>query len=187
MAVLERQVTVEEFEQFLRLPENADHLFELINGEIAEKMPTEEHGLIASNIVMALGAFARLNRSGRVGVEVRHRRPEDHFNSRMPDVSFTSARRPLVTEGSVPQMPDLAVEIKSPDDTVKEMREKAAYYLANGSRIVWLVYPQKRVVEVYRSDADFELFLEHDLLTGGDLLPGFSLPVADIFVDPLAE
>ena len=161
MAVLERQVTVEEFEQFLRLPENADHLFELVNGEIAEKMPTEEHGLIASNIVMALGAFARLNRSGRVGVEVRHRRPEDHFNSRMPDVSFNQCPASSVTEGSVPHMPDLAVEIKSPDDTVNEMRAKAAYYLANGSRIGGLSIPRnvswKSIVPMQMSSCSWNM------------------------------
>jgi Uma2 family endonuclease len=84
-------------------------------------------------------------------------------------------------------MPDLAVEIKSPDDTVKELREKAAYYLANGARLVWLIYPAKHMVEVYTPDGDVEILVEGDLLTGGDVLPGFSLPVAEVFADPLAE
>ena len=87
----------------------------------------------------------------------------------------------------MPHLPDLAVEIKSPDDTVKEMREKAAYYLAHGVRLVWLVYPHKRLVEVYRPDADVEILAVGDVLTGGEVLPGFSIPVADVFADPLAE
>jgi len=78
-------------------------------------------------------------------------------------------------------MPDLAVEIKSPDDTYTELRLKAAYYLANGSETVWLGYPEKRMVEVSRKGSDVEILLESDTIDGGDLLPGFSLPVRDIF------
>lgn len=64
------------------------------------------------------------------------------------------------------------------------MREKAAFYLGNGARLVWLVYLHKRIVEVYRPEADVELLLEGDILTGGEVLPGFSMPVADVFEDP---
>jgi len=78
-------------------------------------------------------------------------------------------------------MPDFAIEIKSPDDTYTLMREKATYYLQHGTRLVWLVYPDKRMVEVYQAGADIAFFLMGDTLTGGDLLPDFRLPVADIF------
>ena len=84
-------------------------------------------------------------------------------------------------------MPDLAIEIKSPDDTIQEMRDTAAYYLANGSRLVWLVYPNYRLIEVYRLGADIQILGEEDTLTGGDVLPGFELPVREVFADPLAE
>ena len=84
-------------------------------------------------------------------------------------------------------MPDLAVEIKSPDDSVRQLREKAAYYLANGARLVWLIYPQQRMIEVYDPDADVEILVEGDLLTGKEVLPDFNLPVAEVFADPLAE
>lgn len=67
------------------------------------------------------------------------------------------------------------------------MRDTAAYYLANGVRLVWLVYPNYRLVEVYRSGADIEILGEEDMLTGGDVLPGFELPVRKVFADPLAE
>ena len=84
-------------------------------------------------------------------------------------------------------MPDLAVEIKSPSDSGRQMREKAEYYLANGARLVWLVYPQKRLIEAYSLDADVEILLEDDTLTGGDVLPGFASAVAEVFADPLGE
>lgn len=181
----QQAVTVDDFERLLEHPENRDRLLELIHGEVVEKMPAEEHGLIAGNLVFALSAYNRQHKLGRVGVEVRHRLPDDRHNSRMPDVSFSSARRPLVTEGGVPEMADLAVEIKSPGDTVRQLRDKAAYYLEQGARMVWLVYPSQRIVEVYTPDEDVLILVEGDQLTGGEALPGFSLPVADVFIDPV--
>jgi Uma2 family endonuclease len=175
--------TLHEFEDFLIQPENRDRLFELINGEIVEKMPTQEHGLIASNINAPLALHVKAHKAGRVGIEVRYKYAGDARNSRMPDVSFTSNRQPLVREGAVPFLPDLAIEIKSPDDTMKEMREKAEYYLANGVKIVWIVYPQHRMVEVYSEDEDIKVLFGHDVLTGGEVLPGFRLPVQEVFAD----
>jgi Uma2 family endonuclease len=178
--------TVEEFEHFLRSPENQDRLFELIEGEIVEKMPTLEHGYLAGLFVTKLNLFALPKRLGFAAVEARYGLPTDRRNSRLPDVSFLLAGQPLVKEGAVPRMPDLAIEIQSPDDTIKVMREKAAYYLANGTRLVWLVFPRRRYIEVYQPDAEMEVRFGSDLLDGGDLLPGFSLAVAEIFADPLA-
>lgn len=183
----ERLYTVAEFEEFLRQPENTDRLFELIHGEIIEKMPTEEHGMIAINIGAPLTIFVKRQKLGRVGVEVRHRNAKDTYSSLMPDVSFTGGQRPMVTEGSVQQMPDLAVEIKSPDDTLKLLRQKAAYYLANGTRLVWLVIPGKRYVEIHRPDREEEIAFGSDVLDGGEVLPGFTLPVAEIFADHVGE
>ena len=77
-------------------------------------------------------------------------------------------------------MPDLAVEVKSPDDSLSKLREKAAYYLANGTLLAWLVYPKKRLVIVLTPDSE-EILTEDDTLDGGDVLPGFTLPVRDIF------
>ncbi len=87
----------------------------------------------------------------------------------------------MVTKGAVPRFPDLAVEVKSPGDSYRQMREKAAYYLANGTKLVWLVYPEKRLVEVYRADGDIQILTGDDTLDGGDVLPGFSMTVSDIF------
>lgn len=76
--------------------------------------------------------------------------------------------------------PDLAVEVKSPDDSLKKMTEKAAYYLANGVRMVWLIYPKMKLVEVLTPD-DRQLLNENDTLDGGSVLPGFTMAVRDIF------
>ena len=181
---LERQklYTVDEFERLLTQPENQDRLLELIHGEIVEKMPTEEHSIIVGNLYISLRAFVDKNGLGRVAFEVRRKLPGDEHNALLPDVEFTRQERllPIVKKGAVPQMPDLAVEVKSPDDTYQKLREKAAYYLAHGTQMVWLVYPEKRMVEIQTAD-DFEYKKAGEILDGGELLPGFTMKVDDIF------
>ncbi len=174
--------TVDEFEQFIDLPENADRLFELIDGEIAEKVPTEEHSIVAGNIYAALRAFVKPRNLGRVLFEVRHQLTGDTENSRLPDVEFTRAERvqPVVKRGAVPQLPDLAVEVKSPTDRAAVMRRKALYYLENGVQLVCLVYPDTQRIEVLGPDT-LKTLIMGDTLDGGDVLPGFTLSVKDVF------
>ncbi|HEX2905334.1 MAG TPA: Uma2 family endonuclease [Phototrophicaceae bacterium] len=182
MVIESRLYTVEEFEAIADAPENRDRLLQLINGEIIEKVPTEKHGMIAGNVFGHIWDYVQQYKNGRVVIEVRHHSPSDDRNALIPDVSFIAGQRPAVAQGSVPQMPDLAVEVKSPDDTLKELRQKARYYLAHGCEQVWLVHPQKRFVEVYTPDDELVL-LEGDILDGGELLPGFQLTVSDVFED----
>jgi Uma2 family endonuclease len=183
MVVQEQLVTVEAFEQFIARPENRDRLFELIDGEIVEKMPTRLHGVIAGILVTEINLCVRRNNLGTyAAVEARHRPANDDKNDRLPDVSYVAdAGKPIEAQGAALYMPDLCVEIKSPDDTFTELRQKAAFYIANGARLVWLIYPEQRCVEVYQPNADSMLLTERDTLTGGDVLPGFSLPVRDLF------
>src|SRR5664279_2893202 len=103
--------TIEDYERFIALPENSDRLFELIDGEIVEKMPTEQHGLIQVNLASHIWNYNRQHNLGRVTSEPRHQTPDNRYNSRLPDIAFTSKERalPLVTQGGVPQMPDLVV------------------------------------------------------------------------------
>jgi Uma2 family endonuclease len=174
-------VTVDDFESFVALPENRDRLFELIDGEIIEKMPTQQHGFVNADIVILLGIFIRSTGKGRVGVEVRHRMPGDDHNSRLPDIAYyAQVPDPIISKGAVPYMPDLAIEVKSPDDSLKALREKAKYYLANGCRMVWLVLPDQRLVEVYTA-TDEAILTGEDWLDGGDVLTGFSVRVSEVF------
>ena len=178
----QKHMTTAEFEEYISLPANSERLLELINGEIVEKMPTEEHSLIVGNIYITLRVFVDKNGLGRVAFEVRRKMPGDEHNARLPDVEFTRKERllPIVKKGAVPQMPDLAVEVKSPDDSYQKLRDKAAYYLANGTQVVWLVYPEKHMVEIQTLD-DFEYKVAGQTLDGCDLLPGFTMNVDDIF------
>lgn len=188
MALGQKQYTITEFEEYIAQPENADRRFELINGEVVEKLPTEEHSLIVGNLYLALRNFVDPRDLGRVAFEVRRRMPGDDSNARLPDAEFTSKARlqPIVKKGAVSQMPDLAIEVKSPTDSLDSLRAKAHYYLANGSRMVWLVITEKRKMEVYTLDG-VKVLSETDTIDGGDVLPGFTLLVADIFPKDEAE
>jgi len=173
--------TVKEFEAFLARPENDDRLFELIDGEIVEKMPTQLHAAIVYLIIGHLFVYFQQNPIGWALPEARYGLPEDRKNSRIPDISVIIGRdRPLVDKGPAPYVPELAFEVQSPDDSLKKMRQKAEYYLANGAKTVWLVYTQKRAVTVLTPD-DEQLLQLDDTLDGGDVLLGFKLAVRDIF------
>ena len=77
--------------------------------------------------------------------------------------------------------PDLVVEIKSRSNTASRLKRKLNEYFALGVRLVWLAYPKRRIVRAYRSASDFEEYGEKDRLPGGDVLPGFSEPVSQLF------
>lgn len=177
--------TVEMFEAFAALPENRDKLLELVYGEIREKLPTEKHGILAGLFFMVLLLFAEPRKLGYPSIETRHRLPDDSHNARLPDVSFRKATSPVVEQGAVRQMPDLVIEIQSPDDSPGEMREKAAYYLQNGTQIVWLVYSTSETVEICTRSTSgaiqFETVGVDGSLSGGNVLPGFILELKDIF------
>jgi Uma2 family endonuclease len=162
------------------LPENRDRLFELIHGEIVEKVPTREHGIIAGNSVTEFNIYLKANPIGQAAVEARHRPTDDRHNDRIPDVSIVLGHKPVARRGAENFIPDLCVEIQSPDDSPKLMSEKAAFYLANGAKMVWLIYPRQRIVEVLTA-TDRQLLTENDTIEGGDLLPGFAVPVRELF------
>jgi Uma2 family endonuclease len=180
MTIEQKLITVTEFEDFLA--EHPSGLYELIHGEIVEKVPTQEHGVIATKIAARLLVFMEDNNiQGHVAVEARFSPADDELNDRLPDVSVHLTDQPPVTNGAVEGMPNFAVEIKSPKDSNKVMRYKADFYLENGCQLVWLVYPDKKIVEVFQPDKNFVHRVVGDILDGGDVLPGFTLPVATLF------
>ncbi len=181
MLVAKKLYTFEEFEAFISQSQNIDRLFELINGEIVEKVPTQEHGIIMVNISTDFKIYSRQNNFGRVGAEVLHRITTDNYNGRQPDVSFyVDTSEPIGKKGAMSHMPDIAVEIQSPSDNIKKLREKADYLLAKGTRMVWLVYPAKQLIEVVTPD-DVEFYTIDDTISGEPVLPGFTMKVRDVF------
>lgn len=177
--VLERFHTRSTFETIAA--QNPDWRIELINGEIIRKMPTQLHAYIVGIIAHFILTYLSENPIGYALVEARYGLPDDNENDRIPDLSFISKDKgPLVKEGPAPYMPDLAVEVQSPGQSDRLMIDKALYYLDHGSRMVWLVYPDRQLVEVFTVD-ERHLLTADATISGGDVLPGFTLAIQDIF------
>jgi Uma2 family endonuclease len=176
-----KPIMTEQFVAFTLLPENEGRRFELIDGEIVEKMPTQLHALIANLLNAVFYLYFQRNPIGWAFSELRINLPNDDLNDTIPDISVVlKAGREFNPNEPLTFMPDLAIEIKSPTDSLIKMRKKANYYLENGSKVVWLVDTQRQKVEVYTVD-DTEILSSGDALDGGELLPDFKLPVSDLW------
>ncbi|MHB1035677.1 MAG: Uma2 family endonuclease [Pirellulales bacterium] len=158
---------------------------ELVRGELVMMTPAGfEHGRIAATIAAALVVFVGEQHSGVVtGAETGFQIGRDPDTVRAPDVAFVRAERmPAVpVRGYFRGAPDLAIEIVSPNDRAGEVVDKVRDWLAVGCQAAWVVDPQSRTVSIYRGPSEAIVLSESDALIGGDLLPGFCLPVAKIF------
>jgi len=171
------------FEAFLARPENTGRRFELIDGEPVEKMVSEVHGILVMYLGAMLINYTLANPIARITTEVHHHAPKAPETIYQPDIAVTRYDRalPPTEEMAVALMPDLAIEVKSPSNTYKELRDKAEYYLAHGSKLVWLVIPSKRLIEVYRAEGDLDILTIEDHLDGETVLPDFKLSVQAVF------
>ena len=174
-------MTADEFYEFCC---RNDGWYELVEGEVIELSPVnDEHSGISVNIGTAFNNYSRRQGFGQAGVEAGYILLSGPDTVRGPDVSFRlvprSARRQSV--GFLQGAPDIAVEVFSPSNTHAEMRRKVAEYLAAGSQRVWVAYPASRSVSVHRADGTTITYSGDDVITDEELLPGFSLPLSDIF------
>lgn len=159
---------------------------ELVKGEIVRMTPTGfMHGRVEHRIARALDAFLIEHNlgeiiSGEVGIYTG-RNPD---SVRAPDVAFISNERiaQVKSKSYLDAAPELVVEVLSPDDPWSELTEKLDEYFSIGVKLVWVADPRKRQVYVYRSSIDVQRFTVTETLTGGDVLPGFSVAVANLFV-----
>lgn len=187
MATQERVYTVDDVWRLETAPGGPAEKYYLIEGELLTKMaPTELHGDVAIRLGTHLFLYIDERDLGRVTSEVGFHPPGDRRTVLLPDVAFTSKSRtaPRARSSYVPYMPDLAVEIISPSQTLAQVRRKAEVYLLHGTSIVWLVDPAAKFAEVWRLGEDGALFNERIAsdgeLSGGDILPGFRLPLSRI-------
>ena len=159
---------------------------ELIRGVLCETVSVGKiHGRIAMTFGSALVAYVRPRRLGTVigsdaGVLVQ-RNPD---TVREPDIAYISAERlPLddQSDGYLEVAPELVVEIISPSDREQEVNDKTLMWLSLGVAMVIEVYPAERAVMVHRADGPAATLTGDDVLDGGDVLPGFTLPLSEIF------
>ena len=123
------------------------------------------------------GTYVRANNYGAVRAEIGYRLESDPDTVRAPDVSWIApenAGEPI--PGYPDGAPDLAVEVKSPNDSRPEVFAKAQMWIGYGTRIVLALDPEPVIVTVYRPNTEPVVLGEDDVLDLGDLLPGFSCP-----------
>lgn len=183
MAVELQRMTVEAFEQFTELPENAERLFEYIGGEVYEVPSNPYVSMIASRISMFIGMYLLENDIGYVTGEAGGYRVAGERYA--PDVAFIAkSKQPeLARHGYNPNPPDLAVEVISDASNHEELanlRVKITNYLAEGV-VVWVVDPDRRTVEVHQAGRAVQVVGEGGAVSGGDVLPGFQLDVQAVF------
>ena len=161
---------------------------ELVNGEVIEMAPVGgTHGQVTIRVSRRLAEHVERHGGGEVvGGDVGFilQLPNDPERVRAPDVAFVSRQR--LPEGGLPEgflvgPPDLAVEVLSPTDNPMDVQQKIRDYLEAGTRLVWFFAPRPKTVTVYRADGSARLLREHEVLTGEDVLPGLTIPLAEIF------
>ena len=187
MKVLERRYDIEDLWQIVRAADD-DKRYELVEGVLIEMAPPgETHGYLTVLLSKYLVDYVIEHNIGRVTADSGFYSEEDRYTLLSPDVAFRRLD-PDAEPASrkwVPVMPDLAVEIKSPSNTMAELRRKAAIYLQHGAQLVWIVMPDAKSVEVCRLDATGDMQSEvigrQGALSGEDVLPGFRLELAKLF------
>jgi Uma2 family endonuclease len=159
-------------------------LFELVDGVLVEKALGTKEDLWAGLIVYFLWEFLEKHDLGIVvGADSPFRLRIGLV--RIPDVSFISWDR--LPSGELPDeviasvIPDLGVEVISKSNSKKEMERKLEDYFRSGVRLVWFLYPKSQTARVYSSPTRFRRIEKDQSLTGGDLLPGFNLPLRELF------
>ncbi len=168
-------------EELWALPE--DQRGELIRGEMTPVTPVgKPHWRLVGKVIYALEHFAREHGLGDVGAEGGFILARDPDVVLAPDVSFVRAGRLSDDQaGFMPLAPDLAVEVISPSNSAPEMSRRVRLYLDAGVRLVWVVDPSQRTITAYAPDRTARMFVDGETLDGGDVLPGFRLPVGELF------
>ncbi len=172
-------------EELARIPDDG-YQYELVRGELRRIAPTSfRPSNIAARTIARLVAFADAHGLGEVtapdgGYELE----QDPDTVLAPDVAFVRADRvPRPEEHArfLRLAPDLAVEVVSPHDATREVAAKAAMWLDAGVRLVWVVDPSARTVAVHAPGRPVRILAPEDELDGGEVLPSFRVPVAELF------
>jgi Uma2 family endonuclease len=180
MATLTAPITLEDLE---RLPDDANK-YEVSEGElIVMAPPKSRHSLVASRIFELLLDGIRQIRRGRVVAEAGYILSREPLTVRQPDISVLLNERIKATDedGYFEGAPELAVEVVSPSDSAQDLETKVEQYLRHGAKTVWIVYPKQKRVHIFSPNAAPTILDESRTLDGGDVLPEFSVRVADLF------
>lgn len=166
-----------------------DYQYELRDGVIYKMPPSSMlPSKIGARILMYIGYHLLEHDLGHLtGADGAYILSDDYTYA--PDVGFISYENQAeeIEQDFIPHAPDFAVEVISPTDNIQTVRDKAKIYLAHGTQLVWLVFPKSTMIEVYRQDADVEIKILDDTVTGDPVLPDFSLALKQIFPNKVDE
>ena len=187
MVIQQQLYSVDDVWEMAHQTDSENH-YDLIDGELFEMPPPGyAHGRLAVLIAHYILNFIQAQELGEVTVESGYHPPDNRHTLLSPDVAFLSkAKAPQpFSDKYIPVMPDLAVEILSPSDTLRQARRKAAVYLRYGTQLVWIVLPAEKGVDVCRSvdgsRLDIEFVGNEGSLSGEQILPGFELELGLLF------
>ncbi len=178
-------------EEFLRMPNNQG--FELIDGEIVpchgddgESRVSSLSSWVGGELFAQIHSFCKGKEIGWVfpadsGFQCFPDRPK---NVRKPDLSFVKSGNMTwdqITDGWMKVVPNLVVEVVSPNDRATQLEKKIERFLQAGVPLLWIIYPDVRIVRIIRGDGSTAILREGDELSGEEIIPGFVSPVASIF------
>lgn len=169
-------------EELIRL--DGPYSYELVKGELLTMpLPGAKHGVVTMNLSSPLHLHVQTHRLGFVfGAEtgfILDRNPDTVLG---PDIAFVRSERiSTLPNGYLEMVPDLIVEVISPGQSRSKIEKKTLQWLEHGALEVWLVNPKTRTVDIRRPTGENQILQEGDEVTGGDLVPGFRIPVSRIF------
>jgi Uma2 family endonuclease len=170
-------------EEYDALPEKEGIKYELNEGELITMAtsPRLLHNRVRDRVGRHLGSFAEEHQLGEVTWETDFGLSEDVV--RIPDIAFIRAERlpGIDPRKRIEGAPDLAVEVVSPTDDPEDLVLKIQQYLNSGARAVWVLYPEARLAYIYKPGERPEVRDPHQSLDDPELLPGFSLPLSQVF------
>ena len=162
-------------------------LYEIVNGQRVALPPMSAYATwLASCLHGRLGLYTEDNGLGASVAAMLFVLDAEHDLRRRPDVAFVSTARwpldrALPMTGDWDVVPDLAVEVISPNDVFKDVLAKVREYFHYGVQVVWVIAPEEQQAYVYDSPVQVRILTGQDELTGGEVVPGFRLPLVHLF------
>ena len=168
-------VTVQEF---LRMPEPEGQRIELIGGEVVTMGRGRfVHEAVKANLILQLAGWLSRNPMARLFVETMYQM--GNLTALIPDISVVALGSTAPRGDWMQGGPEIAIEVVS-SESAATLERKIELYLAQGSKSVWVVFPEQRAVWIYKL-GQAHMLGEHDKLEDPAVLPGFSVPVASLF------
>ncbi len=186
MLICKKLITRAEFYEFIQRPQNATRAFELIEGEMVEKMPSFGYvSGIGARFTTFIGVYLLNNDIAHI-TDAQGGYDIDDENTLVPDVGIIlkSRQAELPVDAYIPIPPDSVIEVVSPSDLKdpkNRIEKKLKKYQDAGVPLIWYAFYDRKEVEVYRRDHPKQIYGINDTLDADDILPGFKLAVADIF------